>query len=76
MRNYMTIIPKCDMLINQNIRIGSDPIGHICFNDAAFQNSEYFICEECHNHLINNTGNITVPLFGTVKTFNSFINKM
>ena len=37
----------CDMLIDQNVYIGEDPIGHKCLNEAILTDGIYNICGEC-----------------------------
>lgn len=72
----MQIKPKCDMLIDQNKYIGSDPVGHCCFNEAVYQDSEYFACAECLEHIKAGDGKITIPQHGSVKYFSTMCNSI
>lgn len=44
----MKINFKCEMFIDQNKKIGNDPVGYACSNRAEFEfPSGMLVCEEC-----------------------------
>ena len=57
----MTIYPPCDMLIDQNRYIGSDPIGHACSNKATHTDGTYNVCESCLRMFKDEPERITIP---------------
>ena len=64
----MIFKPTCDMLLDQNAYIGSDPIGHQCMNEAKYNDASCFICEECLNILHSDDyKRLTIPAEGSVK---------
>lgn len=63
--------PKCDMLIDQNLYIGDDPVGHVCLNDAEYQAHGYFFCQECRDMLWEGTERIRFPPVGSVQRWES-----
>ncbi len=47
------ISPYCSCMDNQNIKIGSDPVGGPCLNTAKYEDGVYFYCEEHYNKIRN-----------------------
>lgn len=63
----MVSIPlHCEMLIDQNLYIGGDPVGHSCSNPAAFETKEgYLLCQGCKKLWDNESHRLTLPnMFG------------
>lgn len=52
---------KCDLLIDQGRKIGDDPIGYKCSQDAAYELGGYLVCEECKNIVMENPERLTYP---------------
>lgn len=64
----MKIYPTCSILINQNVYIGNDPIGHCCYNQASYVYKHFFICEECKQKILNNDiSEMTFPEINVVE---------
>ncbi len=61
-----TINPKCSMLINQNMYIDDDPLGHTCYNDAVYTDWIHFYCNDCKKKLYDNDQSVTKPNFNSV----------
>ena len=60
--------PNCDMLIDQNRYIDSDPIGHCCGLPAThIVDKTHFICERCAALLRDGSDRITIPSVGSVE---------
>jgi len=78
MNDDFKIYYRCEMLIDQNRYIGSDPVGHCCMNKADYERLDgYLICESCKNMIFNEPNRITYPIgsYGKEfqdKIFNSF----
>lgn len=63
-----TIAPSCDMLIDQDRHIGSDPVGHVCYNRATrILGNQYYICDSCVELLSEGSDRITIPERGSVQ---------
>jgi len=70
----MKFAPRCDMLIDQNKFIGEDNMGHCCYNEATKNDGQYYFCDECLDKLADpNDNSITIPLIGSVKTWELMI---
>jgi len=63
--------PICDMLIDQDRYIGSDPVGHYCGNPASHVLcGSHFICDSCAELLQSNPSRVTIPAHGSVIGWN------
>ncbi len=63
--------PICDMLIDQDRYIGSDPVGHYCGNPTSHVLcGSHFICDSCVELLQSNPSRVTIPAHGSVIGWN------
>lgn len=67
-----TIKAKCSMLIDQELYIDDDPIGHTCYNDAEYCDGVHYYCTECYRKISNGDNSVKKPPFNSVEMWSKF----